>query len=423
MKEQKFHVNGVNLYALTNENLNGFCISVYIRAGSIYENKNNNGITHLFEHTVFRNIKKKFGDEFYELLDLNGITFSGSTYKEFLCFTVEAPRFGFQFACEVICSIFDSLNPDIREYNAEKERIKLEIRETDEARSVNHFFSKTIWKETNGEKSVSGTLSVIDRISLNKLESFRKDILSGDNCFFYVTGNVDSENLSLLKEKIGNIHFEQTSTERHNIIKQSDYFFNRQGFVKIKNSDYCSLHFGFDIDTQKYSGGIQDLIYKILFTGENSLLYQQLSENNPLIYSFNSKFEQYDNIGNIHFNFEISQDKITESIIRVVNVLCSLKQGRFNFEANLNSELANWVCNLDNPYELNWNLAYYNHILKTEPIDYSRDKLGRFSTVTKENITDASKDIFRKDNLTLIIEGKKSKIQLTEILNILNRLN
>ena len=60
MKEQMHSVNGIELYSLTNSALKSFCLSLYIKAGSIFEKESENGISHLFEHIVFRNIKNKY---------------------------------------------------------------------------------------------------------------------------------------------------------------------------------------------------------------------------------------------------------------------------------------------------------------------------------------------------------------------------
>lgn len=55
MNERSVSVNGISIYSLTNPNLRSFCLSLYVRAGSIFEDSSNNGISHIFEHVVFRN--------------------------------------------------------------------------------------------------------------------------------------------------------------------------------------------------------------------------------------------------------------------------------------------------------------------------------------------------------------------------------
>ena len=141
-----------------------------------------------------------------------------------------------------------------------------------------------------------------------------------------------------------------------------------------------------------------------------------------IICSYDSAFAQYDNVGNINFSFEVGRNKIEYVFKTVVELLNAAKDGRFNFEANLNYEMFNWELDLDKPCNLNWNMAYYNHILKTEPIDYSDEFYGRFR-VTKKQVTDAAKDIFRRCNMTVAMKGNKKRINTDAIEKILESLD
>ena len=151
-------------------------------------------------------------------------------------------------------------------------------------------------------------------------------------------------------------------------------------------------------------------------------MYNYLSEDNPIIYSYDSTFEQYDNVGNINFSFEVDRNKIEDVFKTVVELLNAAKDGQFNFEANLNYEMFNWELDLDKPSNLNWNMAYYNHILKTQSIDYSDEFYGRFR-VTKEQIIDAAKYIFRRCNMTVAVKGDRKKINAEAIEKILESLD
>ena len=116
MYEQSVSVNGIDIYSMTNPALKSFCLSLYIRAGSLFENSSNNGISHLFEHIVFRNIKAKY-ENFYEQLALHGIDIQGRTYKEFIQFEINGPSYEFPFAAEVLCHIFDEIAISKEELN------------------------------------------------------------------------------------------------------------------------------------------------------------------------------------------------------------------------------------------------------------------------------------------------------------------
>lgn len=421
MNEHSASVNGISIYSLTNPNLRSFCLSLYVRAGSIFEDISNNGISHLFEHVVFRNIKNKY-ENFYELLAMRGLCFQGSTYKEFVSFTIDGPQHEFDFAIEILCGLFDEIEPTSHDFNNEKGRIKAEIREEDLRSSLDFYFDSIVWKNSEVEKIVLGYCKTIDRVSVKKINEFRQKVLSAGNCFIYATGNISDENLNALNKKISKLDICQINPGFTNTVTVNDEFFHRKKKIWIKNNYWHYIQIGFDVDCSKYSGGVYDLLYALLFNGDKALVYNYLSEDNPIIYSYDSTFEQYDNVGNINFSFEVDRNKIEDVFKAVVELLNAAKDGRFNFEANLNSEMFNSELDLDKPSNLNWNMAYYNHILKTEPIDYSDEFYGRFR-VTKKQVTDAAKDIFRRCNMTVAMKGNKKRINTDAIEKILESLD
>ncbi len=423
MTEQAYKINGMTLFNFPNEAQNSFCLGLYARAGSLFESRENNGITHFLEHIIFRSIKHKYGSAFYELLALNGLSFSGTTYNEFVCFSIDGPVFGYEFACEVLCSVFAEIQISKEEFDLERKRIKAEIREDDQRHSMKFFSSQQIWRNTSNDKLIVGYCDVLDRMTVSKLEVYRRQVFAGNNCFFYGTGNINAERINVLIQRLQTLHITTIDNAPRNEVSLSEGFFHRDGFIKVKDSRYHSVWFSFDENPGKFTGGVNALIYQILFSGDKALLYRFLSEDTGLVYSYNSTHEQYDNVGCYQFNYDIMPHKLEDSVSCVVDTLCALKRGNFHFEANLSYEISTWLTLLDNPPELNWSLAYNNHILKTDPIIYSEKGLGKLSSVTKETVMVAAREIFRTDNLTIVIEGNKRKINTERIAQILGRLN
>lgn len=415
MKERQILGCGVPLYAFTNNHQHQFCLALYIRAGSLFESPNENGITHLFEHMVFRNLKRKYGGDFYDLLQLHGLYFSGTTYREFVRFSIEGPAFGFAFAAEILRGIFEEIRVSTAEFIHEKGHIKAEIREKDERNSLDYFFLRNVWKRTNNEKTVLGYCKVLDGISLKNLNAYRSRILTADSCFVYVTGNVSEEDLAKLRHSLDGLMLEPGGAQRKNTIEVSERMFHRDEKVLVKNGGWYAMQFGFDVDMERYSGGVLDLLYAVLFSGENALLHAYLSENDPLIYSYNSTFEQYDNAANLYFHFEIEKEDMEEAVLRVIQAINAIKAGNFHFEANLCAQRANWLMMLDEPEELNWNMAYHNHILRGEPIVYEGDQVTMLLGITKADIMAAAREIFRKENLTLVVKGDKRRIKVKNL--------
>ena len=147
MREQELYINGTRIYSLTNHDLHSFCLSLYIRAGSIFEDITENGISHLFEHTVFRNLINKY-ENFYHVMAKRGIDFGGCTYKEFIKFTVTGPSYEFDFASDILCGVFDEIVLDPCAFASEKKRIKAEMRERDERNSLHYLFCGLLSKDS-----------------------------------------------------------------------------------------------------------------------------------------------------------------------------------------------------------------------------------------------------------------------------------
>lgn len=227
----------------------------------------------------------------------------------------------------------------------------------------------------------------------------------------------------MLNEKVEKLDIQHNEIKRTNTITLNKEFFNRAGKAEVKNDYWHYIKFGFDFDPEKLSGGVLDILYCVLFKCENALVYNYLSEESPIIYSYDATQEQYNNIGNLNFRFEVSKAKLVDAIKIVVELLNDVKEGKFNFEASLKLETSTADMELDQPRNLNWSLAYYNHILKTTPIDYTDELYGRFKNVTKEQVMDSAKEIFQTKNMTVAIKGNKKKINTEEIESILKKLD
>ena len=80
----------------------------------MYEEFKNNGITHFFEHVIFRNINKLMGMNLYKLLDRNAVEFNAVTYKEFMNLYFVFSTESLYFVLEILEHIFEEIfmNPN-----------------------------------------------------------------------------------------------------------------------------------------------------------------------------------------------------------------------------------------------------------------------------------------------------------------------
>lgn len=413
--------NGVNVYFYKNPALHGFYISLFVRAGVMYEDEKYSGITHFFEHAAIRNVNKLYGMNLYSMLDKYGIDFNASTFSEMVQFYVSGADRHFDIGAEIISKLLEPITLAKSEIDAERKRIKAEIRESDEKSSLASFTNKIVFDNTSLASSIVGTNASIDRVSAAALEKYRKDILTTENIFFYVTGSFTESDIKSLCEKIERAEL-LLGEKRDNTAPVPNNFGKRDGEIHVKNADFALVRFTFDLDMSRYSIAEMDILYDILLSGYNSKLFVEMSENRGLFYDISGASERYKNIGTLHFSFEVKDKDIPESVAIVVDILNSLKENLLDDRECMKAEYVDNAYMLyDDSRELNFTFSYDNHIMGA---NYSsvEDRKNAYSSVTPSRIREIASEIFRQQNLTLTMKAKSKLVDKQKIKDILWRL-
>lgn len=422
MEEKFLTKNGIEIYGYKNPNLHGFFISLYLRAGSMYESESESGITHFFEHIAIRNVNKQMGGALYSELDRRGVEFNASTQLEMVQFYVSGAQDKFDFGAKALTRILSPIILTPAEIDAERRRIKAEIREADDKSSLAYFTYGIVHKETSLARFITGTLSGVSKISAKRLEEYRKNIFAKENIFFYVTGNFTDDDINYLSKCIEEYDIPHACAVRENIAPISKYHFRRELEVYVKNAPFTSVRFTFDLDMSKLSVPVTDLIYDMLLSGYNSKLFIEMSEVRGLFYDITGGIERYRNIGEFYFAYELRGKDISEAIALTVDILNGFKKNLVNSSEMMKS---GYVDNADMLYddtrEFNFTMAYDNHIMK---LGYGalEERKATYASVTPQEVRAAACQIFTPENLTLTVKGNKKKINTEEIKKFILRL-
>lgn len=417
--------NGMEIFHYPGNHLHSFCVSLYFKAGSLYETEAENGITHFLEHVVIRNINFLMGGKLYGHLDRLGLMFNACTYKEFVQFELTGARVHIREAMDVLVKVFEPICLPAAEIKIERNRIKAEIREEDEKNSLGFFTGNIVWEGTSLARSITGQSTRLDKMGKAVLRQAHSRLLSPANGFFYVTGHAWEEDLAYLKQAVERYGPGSGSdlTPRSNFAPLPRSFFHRNGRVALKKSKDTVIRFSFDIDTRKYSQAAYVLLYDILFDCENSKIHQALSEQSGYIYSFDPGLEQYSNIGNLYFQYEAQPARLLGSAEIVMKLFCDLKQGiRDELDYVKPVYIDNAELILDHASNLNWAQAYEGHILEKGSRD-PKERKREYEAVSPEEITALAREVFTCKNLVVTVKGKKSKKLEQDLENIVRKLD
>ena len=418
-QEVRLAKNGIKILSYKNTSVHSCHISLYVRAGCMYERAEENGITHFLEHLLYRNVNALMGGELYPTLDRLSVELSAATYNEMMQFNASGEYHGFRSMADIICRLFSPLVLSGEEFSAELSRVKAEIRESDERTSLSSFVGSIAYEGTPLSKTILGTLGGISKLTLNKMEAYRKRIFTKENVFLYVSGNFGEGELDYLEELVSS--FVPCAGEVHeNIAEIPSGFGKRESKVYIKNADFTMVRFNFDMDMSKIRAGEDDLLYDILLGGNNSRFYIELSERRGVFYDVSGSVEKCKNIGSFAFSYEVKAGDLCEAIRISLSILSDIKDRLLSDDECmkhgyvLGAELL-----LDDPRELGYTFAYDTEMMGAEYRSIS-ERAELYRSITPERIREAARAIFRAKNMVIGIKGSKRKINLTELEAIIN---
>lgn len=415
MEKKRITHNNIEIYHYPNENTHSFCLSLYIKAGALYEADKDNGITHFWEHAIFRNINHLMDGHMYDEIDKLGLYFNGATYKEFVqLYVIGAPK-NFAAAVDILLNVFQPMTLPVDQIKTEQQRVKAEIREAEDFKSLDYFAGTHAWKDTSLRNPILGTKGNVTGFNKKRMAAYHQEMLNADNLFFYVTGCVDEKMMETFAEKVSALEVPSGGIRRENMAPQPENFGNRDLLINVKNSQYTMVQYSFDMVTTKYTYAELSLLYDILFSGENSLLHQELSEKRGMIYSFSSTLEKYSNIGRLFFVYEVAMRDLYESVEITTRELAQLGE---SIEKRLELVLPEYTDNAyfiyDDNEGFNWQRAYENHIMngKTKSLEETR---AQFLKVTPERLKEIARELFTRENLCLSLKADKKKLNLEKL--------
>ena len=107
MEKRMISKTGIPVYSYANPAQHSFFISLFVRAGSMCEDKS--GISHFFEHLAIRNINYGMDGALYAILDKYGLEFNASTSSEMIQFYLTGATRHFKLGADIITRVLGEL--------------------------------------------------------------------------------------------------------------------------------------------------------------------------------------------------------------------------------------------------------------------------------------------------------------------------
>ncbi len=278
--------NGVRVVLMPDRQAVSTIVQVLVEAGSKYETKKLNGISHFVEHMVFKGTKKRPSTKIIaEEIDNVGGQMNAFTGQEETGYWIKTPAFHSELALDVVADIF--LNPLLKQEELEKERgviiQEIAMYEDMPMRKVEDVFGKLVYGDQPAGWSIAGPVQNIKKMQAKDLQKYMQKKYLPQKTVVTVVGNFAVDKMKQNIEKLfGNKKEVQKMERRRKTLEKQN-----KPSLKIENKDTDQTHLilGFRsfnrFDKRRY---IASLLSTVLGGGMSSRMFLNIREKEGLAY-------------------------------------------------------------------------------------------------------------------------------------------
>ncbi len=390
--------NGLQVFSYPLPHLHSIEAALYFKAGPIYEEEGNFGISHLLQHMCLRNLNGIPKKELVSRLDAMGTVLQGFVYPEAIVFRMRfSPRF-FDQAIELFSHFFVPGTWTGSEIDDEKAIVLRQIENEDP-----DFTSTTrehYWRTGKAVHPLRGTLASVKGISPGLLHQFKETVLRPANACFVLTGNFSKGMLASSYEI-----FSQWGNKGPSLFEQAlpfnFCFRDEKSDVFIENSEHkAHVQLSFDINDELIFPICVDVLNLIVGQGPGSALYVALRDEQALTDEAASYVEEVGQFRRMVIEFSLPNLCLEEGIRGVFQVLYKLTQHistrKFARSTVYFGDNLSFIT--DDALALNARLGWAYLSERAEEWEPEM-RLKMYEDITKEDMLETAQTVFKPSNL------------------------
>ncbi|MDR2457118.1 MAG: insulinase family protein [Clostridiales Family XIII bacterium] len=401
--------NGITVLLERTAEIGSFAFACFFNVGSVDENDDNNGISHLIEHMFFKGTKKRTYKDIADDVDKIGGSINAFTSKELTCYYIKTLKDEAENAIEIISDIVSNSIILKKELNKEKKVILEEMKMTEDYPDelAHEKLSEFLFNGTAYEKPIIGYRKTIQNQTREKILAYIKKFYTAENLLITCFGNFNEKKIINSLEK----YFSKMKGKR----KPENYpTLNYKSKIKVINKDIKQSHIALGIptfsifDKRRFAMSIYT---EILGGSMSSRLFQNLREKKGLCYSVGSMTAGNKCTGSLIIYAGVSDDNIERSILAIKEELHSLANEGITdkeFEKAKTSLISSFVFSRENlqtrMFQAGKNFLNFGKVEKEETI------LRKIKVVKKEEVEKIARDYADTNKYSLsIVSARKIK--------------
>ncbi len=377
-------------------------VQIWVKAGSIYEEKHEAGITHLIEHMIFKGTPTRAPGEVAGGIEAMGGQINAYTSYEYTVYHATLSSRNWGEALEVLTDAVLHSNFDAEELTREKKVVLEEIRMRKDRANI-ALFQELMAKAYTTHPyrlPISGTAESVTAISRDDILRYMKTHYHPDNFTVVVVGDVQVQQVvDSVNSLMGGL---PRSDAQPPTIPREPAQKGTRLFALSEDVNQTQLALAFPGSAFKgQDAAILDVMTSILASGETSRLYTKLRNDKGLVYRIDGSAFTPKDPGLLEFTATLDADKVAPALEETLTEIFRMKHSKVS-----NEELERAKSNLESDFIFNLERAEGQaRVLGSFEFltgDPREDKyLERVRAVSKEDIQRVAAFYLKGEHLTV----------------------
>ncbi|MGC9602900.1 MAG: pitrilysin family protein [Minisyncoccia bacterium] len=412
--------NGLRIILVPQSGSLATTVMVSVEAGSKYETKEINGISHFLEHMCFKGTTKR-PDPINISAELDGLgaQYNAFTGQESTAYYAKAKNENFNEILDVMADMY--LDPifDAKEIEKEKGVIiqELNMYEDTPARRVGELFMRLVYGDQPAGWDVGGRKEVIRKIKRNNFIKYRSKHYVPQATIVTVSGGFKENGLV---EKIGRYFSALKPGPKSKKLKVREVQSRPREKIYFKDSDQTHMVMGFR------AFGVHDkrrlalqVASEVLGGGMSSRLFRKVRDELGAAYYVRAEADLYSDHGLFMMSAGVDHAKIEKVIKAGLDEFTRLRDELVS-EKELKKAKEHLIGNLYLSLETSDELAYFYGGQEVMGLKLtSPQKIAKqVGKITANDIRKVMRQVIKKDRLNLTIIGPFKKKSFLDIVKV-----
>lgn len=285
--------NGITVLLETVNHFSSVGVGIWIKVGSKYETKENNGISHLIEHMLFKGTKTRSVNDISKETAYMGGNLNAYTSKEATSLYARVLPEHLFMAIDLISDMICNSVIDEEELEREKSVVCEEIDMYKDSPDdyVHEKLQKQIWKDHPLGYYISGEKKIVKSFKRNMILEYIKNHYIGENMVISVAGSFNKqETIKYIEKSFSSIEDNIRSVQ----IEIPRYYKTKN--IDKRDIEQLHMNVAFRGTDLKSNDRYAFTVLNTIFGGDvNSRLFQEIREKRGLtysVYSYGSSFRE-----------------------------------------------------------------------------------------------------------------------------------